>query len=372
MPTALDPAYRFATNVFDTDGTDTVYNISFTMGYLNPRDVVALSGVEDAESGLLDDPVTHVVTFIDNPAGTRVVVSPIPAAGRKLILMRSTDVSALLVKFAEDKLLTGRNLDLSATQMLMAIQEIVDGLRANSLLVGQQVSTVIDMNKLINEVYTQVIELLASGGIVSVNPRVWRGEWSGDTSDDTDFPMAGADISGAGFYDTYVDGVGIEPDVGYEIIMGDTTADTTIRFASAHPGKSWFTVLRGYARPYSGPPPVSEADLRLAIIDSDGPVFNATVTSERGLVRCNSSTGTEVRVQAIPAVGPSETKLGSGAYMSFVQKGGPVTLVATPGVTLNVPAGCLPKTRGVNCTVSITCEFGDGNVWLLSGDLAKE
>lgn len=373
MPQTDDNQFRFATNVFDTDGTDRVYDLSFALGYLDSSSVLAMSGVEDPETKLLTNVLYHTVNFTDVPAGTRVTVFPIPAAGRKLILFRQTDIADLLVKFQDGKLQTGRNMDLSATQLIMAIQEILDGLRENNVIVERQVNNVVDISKLVQEIYQEVIQLLASGGIVSVAPRVWQGEWAGDTVDDTDFPIIGADVSDPGFYDTYVNGQGINPVTDFEIILTDNPADAKIRFANVpEPGSTWFTVLRGYARPYTGPDPITKPQLRTKIVESDGPVFNTGYSSEFALVRCNDITGTEVRVQSIPAVAPEDAKLGSGSYMSFVQKGGPVTVVAGADVVLNVPAGCLPRTRAVNSVVSITCEFADGNEWLLSGDLAKE
>lgn len=371
MPTNTDQTFRFATNVFDADGTDKVYDISFAGGYISPANVIAMSGKEDPVTGLLVDVQPHVVSFIDTPPGNRVKVTPIPVTGRKLIIMRSTDISGLLVKFSDDKLLTGRNLDLNSTQFLMAIQEIMDGLRANNIIVEQSVNTVVALDEIVKNIYEQVMALLAAGGIVSVTPRTWSGTWTGAQETDEEWELVGADVEDAGFYDTYVNGYGLDPEKDFEIILGATPADTKIRFKTVPvPGSKWFTVLRGYARPYTGPKPITQADLRVRIVESDGPVFYPDVDSEYGLVRCNDPTATEVRLEEIPAV--ADTKLGDGSYMSFVQKGGPVTIIKAPGVVLNVPEGCAPKTRALHSTITITCEFADGNVWLLSGDLAKE
>lgn len=365
-----DPAFRFATNVFDTDGTDKVYDIAFSLGYIDPAHVVAMSAVEDSETGLLSDYTAHVVEFIDTPSHNRVRVVPVPATGRKLIIMRQTDIAQLLVQFTDGKLMTGRNLDLSATQLIMAIQEIMDGLRNANVAVEQQIGTVIDLNKTIQEIYEEVLKLLASGGIVSVTPRVWAGAWVGENVDDEEFPLPGGDVDGDGFYDTYVNGIGLEPGVGYEVIVGDTPATSVIRFAEVPaPGSTWFTVLRGYAKPYTGPAPITQADLRLRVIEAEGTAFFIDDAAEYALVLCTNPSGCNVQVNALPAVGGV---MGTGSYVSIAQRGGPVTVTGAVGVVLDVAAGCSRATRGTNSVISLSCLDKDTNNWLLSGDLAKE
>lgn len=373
MATLTDPTFRFATNVFDADGTDKVYDISFELGYIDGEYVVAMSGIEDPETKLLTDMQAHVVAFTDVPPGNRVTVSPIPAAGRKLVIFRQTDISKLLVRFQDGKLQTGRNLDLNSTQLIMAIQEILDGLRNNNLIVNQQIGTVVDMNKLINEIYNEVITLIASGGIVSVAPRVWSGVWSAaeETLGDTDFELPGADVSGAGFYDTYVDGVGMEPGRDYEIIMSDdVTVPTTIRFSrDDYPeGTRWFTVLRGYAKPYTGPQPVTT--LAYPVIRSDATAYFVDNKDAFAVVLLTAAEAVSATLKLIPEV--PGNKIATGTFITLVQRGGAVTLTADPGVNLIVPGGTVPRTRALNSALSLTCLDADANEWLVSGDLAKQ
>ncbi|WPK42351.1 tail fiber/adaptor protein [Stenotrophomonas phage StenM_174] len=371
MAGTTDPTFRFAQNVFDTDGTDKVYDISFDLGYLDSDYVVAMSGVEDPETKLLTDMTAHAVSFTDVPAGNRVKVSPVPVANRKLIIFRQTDISKLLVRFQDGKLQTGRNMDLSATQLIMAIQEILDGLRNNNLIVEQQIGTVVDMNKIITEIYKEVIELLAAGGIVSVAPRVWHGEFDPQNDDETDWEIPGADVSGAGFYDTYVNGIGLEPDVDYVIIL--PTADdprSLIRFTKPlTAGQKWFTVLRGYAKPYTGPAPVTT--LAFPVQTAQGTAVFLGKPQEFALIRCMSDNDTIATVKLIPTSG--ENRMVSGSWLNLVARGaGKVVLRADPGVTLAVPAGLKAEARARNSVITITCEDADTNVWLVSGDLAME
>lgn len=369
MATVNDPSFRFATNVFDTDGTDKVYDISFELGYIDDHYVVAMSGIEDPETKLLTDMKAHVVSFIDVPPGNRVKVSPVPEKNRKLIVFRQTDISKLLVKFQDGKLQTGRNLDLNSTQLIMAIQEIVDGLRNNNLIVEQQIGTVVDMNKIITEIYKEVIELLAAGGIVSVAPRVWSGAADPNEEDQTDWEIPGADVSGAGFYDTYRNGIGLEPDKDYVIILPtEDDPRSLIRFTKPFAdGEVWFTVLRGYAKPYTGPQPLTT--LAFPIRTYDGTALFIDKASEFALVRCMSDNDIIATVKPIPTSG--DNRMVSGSWLNIAARGaGKVTLRADPGVTLAIPAGLDAVARARNSVITLTCEDADTNVWLVSGDLA--
>ncbi|WAX24104.1 tail fiber protein [Xanthomonas phage P4] len=369
-----DPQLRYATDVFDADGVTTDWQISFTGGYINPSHVYAMSGLLDEETQLLTDRTPHTVEVLseDDDAST-VRVSPAVAAGRKLYIYRSTPVQQMLVDYVNGSIISKTNLNLSNDQLLKIIQEMFDSLNIATLSIDQQVGVIVDLNEIIQNIYKQVTELLAAGGIVSVAPRVWSGAWADDQVDDTDFDMVGADVSGAGFYDVYVNGIGMQPDVDYQVTLADGTDPSFIRFATVPAeGSIWFAVLRGYAKPYTGPAPLTAGSLRVPITQAVGPTFYADKAVEYGLVRCTYSAGCAVTINAIPAVGDSETKLGAGSYFSFQQKAGPVTVTADSGVILEVPAGCIAATRAVNSVVTATCVSGDTNTWLLSGDLAKE
>ena len=369
-----DPQLRYATDVFDADGTSTDWEISFVGGYINPAHVYAMSGVLDPETQLLTDRTSHTVEVLSNDGGSSLVrVSPAVGAGRKLYIYRSTPVQQMLVDYVNGSIISKTNLNLSNDQLLKIIQEMFDSLNIATLNIDQQVGVVVDLNNIIQNIYREVLELLAAGGIVSVAPRVWSGEWSGDDEDSAEFDISGADVSGAGFYDVYVNGIGMQPDVDYEITVADNPADSKIRFETIPAiGSIWFAVLRGFAKPYTGPPPVTATDLRVKIIEAAGPVYYADKTTEYGLVRCTNGAGCAITVNSIPTVGDSETKLGSGSYFSFQQKGGPVTVAGAAGVTIEIPGGCVAATRAANSAITLTCVDGDTNTWLLSGDLAKE
>ncbi len=370
-----DPQLRYATDVFDADGVTTDWQISFTGGYINPSHVYAMSGLLGEETQLLTDRTPHTVEVLseDDDAST-VRVSPAVAAGRKLYIYRSTPVQQMLVDYVNGSIISKTNLNLSNDQLLKIIQEMFDSLNIATLSIDQQVGVIVDLNEIIQNIYKQVTELLSAGGIVSVAPRVWSGAWTGDQEEDDQFFIPGADVTQAGFYDVYANGLGLEPTVDYEIIVNTSNpAESAIRFAEVPaPGSIWFAVLRGYAKPYTGPQPVTALGLRLKVVEAVGPTFYADKAVEFGFIRCTNEAGCEVRVNAIPAVGDAEVKMGAGSHFSIAQKGGPVIVTADPGVVIDIPGGCLAQTRAVNSVISLTCEDADTNTWTLSGDLAKE
>lgn len=371
-----NPQLRYATDVFDANGVNTDWQISFTGGYINPAHVYAMSGILDPETQLLTDRTAHTVEVLaEDDDSSTVRVAPAVANGRKLYIYRSTPVQQMLVDYVNGSIISKTNLNLSNDQLLKIIQEMFDSLNIATLTIDQQVGVIVDLNKIIQQIYKQVLDLLAAGGIVSVAPRVWSGSWTGDHVGDTDFLIPGADVSGAGFYDVYVNGIGLQPDLAYQVTIDtDDLTQSSIRFATAAAeGSIWFAVLRGYAKPYTGPPPITATDLRVRLLEAPGPAHYAAKESEYALVRCTYATGCEVTVNAIPVVGDSETKVGAGSYFSVQQRGGgAVTVVGAAGVTLEVPAGCDARTRGLNSVISLTCVDGDTNTWVLSGDLAKE
>lgn len=368
-----DPNYRYATQTWEADGVRTLYDIAFDGGYIRQSDVVAFSVLVDEATGLTTNRTIHTLTFLDESEDevtgwktAQVEITPAVAAGRRVVIFRSTEKSAPLVRYTGGSILTEKNLDLANDQSVFGIAEIMDGLNAAAISIEQQVQEVIDLNELIRNIYEQVLELLAAGGIVSVAPRVWFGEGDGTT---TDFPLVGADVSEPGFYDTYIVGVGKEPDTDYTIIMGETIADTILRFNVAPSiGQRWFTVLRGYARPYTGPQPITS--LNIPIINTGLSEFFVDEAAKFALIVCTNSTGnTNLTIKEIPAV--TATSMEQGSYFSAVQVGSAqVEFLTDPGVTLIVPAGCVAKTRTVGATISATCISADDNTWLVSGDLA--
>lgn len=369
-----DPNYRYATQTWEADGVRTQYDIAFDGGYIRQSDVVAFSVLVDPSTGLTSDRQIHALTFLSESEDPEtqwktasVEITPAVAAGRRVVIFRSTEKSVPLVDYTNGSILTEKNLDLANEQAIFAIAEIMDGLNAAAIDIQSQVQEVVDMNMLVNSVYESVLQLLASGGIVSVNPRVWGDVGNGE---DTDFPLVGADVDGSAFYDTYLDGVGLEPSIDYTVVMGETSADTVLRFTTAPPlGVRWFTVLRGYAKPYTGPQPLTT--LRIPVLAVPGDTFFIDQAVEFALLQCTNVAGCAVTVKLIPEEGDSATKMGTGSYVSLKQVGaGQIVIDADPDVTVVCPEGYLPKSRDAGSIITLVCNAGDTNEWTLAGDLA--
>lgn len=364
-----DPQLRYATHTELADGIKTDFEVNFVGGYINPDHVLCVSVVVDEETNLATDRQIHTTEIISQSGNAATVrVAPAVEAGRTVIIFRDTTKTAMLVQYLDGSLLTKDNLDLANKQLLMLIQEILDGLNENSLDLNEAISTIIDLNEIIRNIYEEVIELLENSGIIAIEPRVWHGVGDGITQD---FPLFGADVADPGFYDTYVSGLGVIPNEDYTVLLNDTPEDTLLHFEEPPAdGAVWFTVLRGYARPANpqGEPILS---LDIPVFDAEGPTFHADEAVKWGLVRCTYGGGCLVTVKEINLM--DEERMRTGSYVSFMQRGvGPVTVQGDPDVTLSIPGGCLPQTRALHSVVTVTCEDEDSNLWVLSGDLAQE
>lgn len=378
-----DPTYRYATQTWEADGVRTQYDIAFTGGYLYQADVVAFSVAVDPATGLVTDRVSHTVVFLSESVDAngwktaQVEITPAVAAGRRVVIYRSTEKKSPLVKYLDGSVLTHANLDLANKQNVFGIAEIMDGLNQAGIDINEQISQVIDMNQLIESIYTTVLQLLAQGGIVVAEPRVWFG--TGNVDGDTDFPVVGADVSFSGMYDVYVAGLGLIPEEDYTVLTGLDPADSVLRFTTA-PGNGveWFAVLRGYAStPLAGGgggtiggvdgEPVANS-LRIKIINNALTSYFADANTERGLVRCTNVAANTITIKLIPTTG---TRMGSGSYFNAEQVDtGQVTITVESGGEILVPPGYVAKTRAQHSVISATCVDPDANVWLVSGDLA--
>lgn len=364
-----DPELRYATFTQEVDGLETDFEVSFIGGYINPAHVKAFSVLVDPETGLATDRQVHATEIISSDSNSSTVrVAPAIENGRTLVIYRDTAKTAMLVNYTDGTVFTKANLDLANRQLLMLVQEILDGVNTNSLTIEDAVSTVIDLNILVTQIYADVLELLAAGGIVSVEPRVWSGIGDGTSAE---FTVAGADVGGAGFYDTYVDGLGLRPGEEYTVNVLDPVSTSKLVFTTPPAEDAvWFTVLRGYAKPYTGPTPLTS--LRIPVITVAGTSYFAGLESEFALLDCTNSSAVTVNVKEIPSGGDASSKMGTGSYFSVTQSGiGQVTLAPENGeVILDIPDGLQAKTRAAGSTITATCKYGDGNTWLISGDLA--
>jgi hypothetical protein len=358
-----DPSFRYAVVSYLTDGVETDWEVSFSGGYISEDHVSAYSVLVDPETELETDRTPHTLEFL-SPGEVR--ISPAVSAGRKLYIFRDTPKTNILVSFLNGKVLNKANLDLANRQAIYGIAELVDALVSARIVVDQQTGNIINLQQIITEIYNEVLELLAAGGIVSVAPRVWTFAFNGD---DVTFPIVGADVEAPGFYDVYVDGAGLQPTAGYIVEIGEDVADSTMTFTEVHAdGLTGFAVLRGYAKPYVGAPPVT--DLRLPLIDVPDAAYFVDKDSEFSVLRCSNAGGCDVTIKTIPAESSADDEMSTGSYFSATQRGaGQVEFIADVDVNFVIPDGLTAKTRAVGSTISAYCENAASNTWVLSGDL---
>lgn len=202
-------------NDFTGDGVTTVYDVAFSLGFLQQSDIfVSLDSNEhtnqigysflNATQVVLDAPVTNGVGFN---------------------IRRVVDRSQPINDYEEGAILRENNLDDSFVQSLMILQEIEDGyLTASGTLIllddldmsGNQILNLgeaVLAGDAIN--YGQVVELLAAGGFATVIPLV-QPRQQGDGSTTVFSAPPSTQFSASAFF-VHLDGVTQRPVTDYSI-----------------------------------------------------------------------------------------------------------------------------------------------------------
>lgn len=214
----------------------------------------------------------------------------------------------------------------------------------------------------------QVLDAVESGqnggAGVSVAPQIFT--WTGDGVT-KDIPIPGADVTDPLFYDTALAGAVMEPYVDFTVVIGDDPADSVMRFAVAPgDGVEGFTVLRGYARPYTGPTPITTVGGPVTIVNNvDGTTIDNSYMNT--IVGITSDFDVTVTIRANTGAA-NDWK--AGEFFSVMQLGdGKVTLAIEDGGTLLPAAGFVAKTRDVNSVITASCIRAESDQWAISGDM---
>jgi len=217
-----------------------------------------------------------------------------------------------------------------------------------------------------------VEQVLSGGSSVGVAPRGWGWEGDGTT---TDFPITGADVSDPLFYDTAAEdapGSGdylvLRPGVDFTVLTDLGPDLAMIRLAVPPPdGQKGFTVLRGYARPYTGPAPITTVAPTVVTGINSNTVLDASY--QNSLIVISSATDVTLTIKANSGVG---TNWLAGQFFSVLQLGaGKVKLAIQAGGVLTIPADFAAETRGVGSIISATCRASDSDSWVAAGDLLR-
>lgn len=336
---------------------------------------------------VLVPPADYDVERLGQEAGTRVIMHAAPVVDTTLILLRTmpytqeVDVTnqgafhAETIEKGYDALaMQIQQLDDGTLQLIFDGGEFVWDARGSRII---RVGDARDPQDAVNlrSLLLLVEQVIGGGGSVGVNPKTFEFEGDGEQ---TQFWMEGADIDSPEFYDTYIEMaagdrefIGQQPVVDYVIELDSASGGAWITF-TAPPGDGvrGFTVLRGYARPYIGSPPMSwvDARTRIRVID-DG--HEPDIDDEFAtLIYQHNMVDGEVLIQPTPP-GAVDSKLYTGSYFSIQQEGvANVTVIGGAGVTIQQAADCLPRTRVQGSLITCTCIDGDLNRWAISGDMA--
>lgn len=207
------------------------------------------------------------------------------------------------------------------------------------------------------------------GGII---PKFFS--WIGDGVQNS-FALNGADAFNKYLFDTSQEKIAgskefyavnpaeytIEPPVG--------AAPASIRFIiPPADGALGFAVLRGYAKPYVGEPPLTSVSPE--VVQPPDPGASIDQTYKNSLILVTDATPRVIEIRRNTGDGDKDWK--KGDYFSVVQHNtGSVELIIGAGGTLFIPSEFIAKTRGREATISATCINPDANQWLLSGDLLR-
>lgn len=209
------------------------------------------------------------------------------------------------------------------------------------------------------------------GSDSGVDPQYWSWVTDGESKQ---FVLEGAEVGNKLFYDTAMEQVGgtsefyVVPPSDFGINIGVDGAPSTIEFDTVPiAGLTGFTTLRGYAKPWTGPPPITQVGPRVITnITENNTVIDRTM--DNTLILINSPTPFNLRIRK--KAGVSDLNWRSGLFFSVMQVGdGPVTLMLQDGTDITPPLNYANRTRGKNAVISATCYNADGDQWVGSGDL---
>jgi hypothetical protein len=370
----MDPNFRYATVRREADGVTTDWEVSFSGGYISPSHIFAYSvALEESPPGSGEfievDRQEHAVEVLSgNGISATVRVAPAVADERVLTIYRNTPKAAPLSDFTDGRRINQANLQLLARQSIMNSAEIVDYLNERGYGLATGSETIVNQAAIEDALYTNVLNRLNTSGIFVGQIKTWHlispdgaqnvllsnsiGDGWGDTFDPD-------------FYEVSVDGILMVPGLQYTVIealVNPLGAKPAISFSyGINPGSSVLVVQRANVAAidtYTIKQPRVPV-LTFSVLE------DATLTNEFALFR---STGTNDTFN-IKAYNDPFNMVGVGSYFSVQQTNGQVQITGDPGVTIETPAGFLPRTAGQYSIVTATCVFED--TWTLSGDLAR-
>lgn len=326
-------------------------------------------------------------------SGTRVTMHTPPAADEVLLLLRTmpytqeTDITNQGAFHAE-------TIEKGFDALEMQIQQLFDGSMQTVIdpttglfawdAKGQRIirvgDAVAEADALNLRTALTLIEQTQTGG-VGVTPMsfLFQDDDGNGLADGvaTDFPIPQATIGDPSMYDVYFEQVvnagdfaGMRPGVDYSIIVGADPGDSVMRFAAAPAaGLRGFAVLRGYARPWAGDPPLTTTAMRRVLLAGDNLLVDGAY--ENALVICQSNDPTTITIRVNTGSASSDWRKGDFAPHFMVQQAGlgKVTVAIQAGGSVEPPEGFDLETRAQGAMISMVA--GQDDAWSAGGDLLR-
>lgn len=227
----------------------------------------------------------------------------------------------------------------------------------------------------LRSMYTYVEQVLGGGSSVGVTPLAF--EFTGDGLT-PDMPVPGADVTEPAMYDVYLetsagsgDFSGQRPVTDYTAVIDQTDVDNSVLRFTAIPGSGvrGFAILRGYARPYTGPAPITTTAMRVVVFD--GTALTIDHTYQNALIVCTDATGPVV-ITVRKNTGDANLDWRGGEFFSVCQRGtGKVQLAIQAGGDLQAATDFSLETRSVGSIISASCLSASADTWRASGDLLR-
>lgn len=337
-------------------------------------------------------PSQYSVRGLGLPATTVQFTVP-PADGLKVLILRTvpldqpTDITnqgAFLPEIHEDAF------DYRVMQLQQlsddSMQNVIDPVTGEFVwdAKGQRIirvgDAVADADALNLRTALTLIEQTQTGG-VGVTPMLFlfQDENGNGLADGvaTDFPIPQATIGDPSMYDVCFeqvvnaeDFVGMRPGIDYSIIVGADPGDSVMRFAVAPAaGLRGFAVLRGYARPWAGDPPLTTTAMRRVLLAGDNLLVDGTY--ENALVICQSNDPTTITIRVNTGSADADWRKGDFAPHFMVQQAGlgKVTVAIQAGGSVEPPEGFDLETRAQGAMISVLA--GQDDDWSAGGDLLR-
>lgn len=341
----------------------------------------------DGSPIVLVDPSDYEVQRVGREGGTRIVLDSTPVAGTKILILRTLPFDQL-VDITNQSAFNADVLERGLDLLAMQIQQLDDGSMQLVFDTGNGVFAwdargfrIVNVGDGIGEMdaanmrtlWEYVEQVLGGGGVVGVTPLVFTFIGDGVI---TAIPIPGADVAEPSMYDTYIETaagnglwIGQRPGIDFGVTVDPLdTANSTMDFAVA-PGNlvRGFSVLRGYARPYVGPTPITTVSPEIVFITTDTTI-NGTYRNK--IIEVNEPVNVTITFRENTGDPSLDFKVGDSVGLR--QRGAGKIIVAAEGAgTIEPPDDFQNQTRAVGSLIGVTCMDPATSRFMSSNDLLR-